>query len=119
MHAVYENTITKGYDLTEILETIEEIFEIILEWAVLIIEITGAAMIIAGFVKALAMKIGKKEGSVHTLLHSLGDAIEFLLAGELLHSISVKDWKQLIVLAGMMGLRYAVTLMIKHHEDKQ
>ncbi len=101
----------------EFLENIEEIFDIVLEWAVLIIEITGAVMIVTGFVKALFMEITKKEGFVHTLLHSLGDAIEFLLAGELLHSIYVKDWKQLIVLGGMMGLRFAVTLMIKHHSE--
>ena len=106
----------KGSDITEILEIIEKYFDIILECVVLFIEITGAIMITIGFIKALMMKLGKKEGCVHVLLHSLGDAIEFLLAGELLHSISVKDWKQLIVLAGMMGLRFAVTLMISHHE---
>ena len=53
-----------------------------------------------------------------TLAQGLAVGLEFKLCSEILKTVIVRDWKEIVTVAGIIGLRAALTFLI-HWEIKE
>ena len=94
------------------LHTIESIFEIIVEYGILILEIIGAALILIAGVKALLALLGGKGDCRLIMGEGIATALSFLLGGEALKTIIAPDWKDIGMTCAILLMRAAMSLLI-------
>lgn len=99
------------------LEFIEKAFEIIVHYSALLLEGAGTAVIILYAVRAAVNLLKKRPVGKKLLYDGAALALEFLLCGEILHTILIQDAMGLLVTGGIMVMRAAMALLI-HYEVK-
>ena len=52
-----------------------------------------------------------RSGHLH-MFQGMATALSFLLVGEILHTIIVREWKDLLMVGGLIALRIALTMLI-------
>ena len=102
----------------EFAEILEEVVEIL----AYVFSCIGIFVIVFGGVKVFVQYIGQKlSPHVHSLKMELAEsmafALEFMMVGEILHTIVAKSTTDLIVLGAIVVLRTILTLVI-HYEIK-
>ena len=91
---------------------IDEIFEVIVEYGILILEIIGAALILIAGARALKTLL-KKEGDCKLVMaEGIVTALSFLLGGEALKTIIAPDWKDIGMTCAVLLMRAAMSLLI-------
>ena len=108
-------------------ESIEEIFGLIVNYAVLISELAGVSVLVVTLIKAFIGWIKKKDGIRLDLAQGIALALEFKLGGELLRTVIVREWEELLILGAVVLLRAAMTFLIqweiriekKHEQEKR
>ena len=120
-----------------IIEFLENVMNNIVQVAILFFEFVGVIVIILSGLKGfynyvqrlvlthLAEKphLGVLTGSPITdmkitLAQGLAVGLEFKLCSEILKTVIVRDWKEIVTVAGIIGLRAALTFLI-HWEIKE
>ena len=92
---------------------LEGIFSWCLELAILVTEVIGAIILVIAFVHGLTMLLRGVRGCRIALAEGISTALLFLMCGEVLNSILVPSWGQLLVLAGTVVVRAAITFLLK------
>ena len=96
---------------------IEEIFQIIVLYGVLILECAGVVTIMYTTMKSIWACI-KHDNQVRLILaKGIALALEFKLGGEVLRTVVVREWSELAILGAVIVLRGALTFLI-HWEIK-
>ncbi|MGM9599149.1 MAG: DUF1622 domain-containing protein [Faecousia sp.] len=96
---------------------IEEYFNIIMQYAILLVEIIGVGVLLFAIGKAL-VGLFKKEPHVRlALAEGIALSLEFKMGGELLRTVVVRQWSELLILGAVILLRAALTFLI-HWEIK-
>ena len=96
---------------------IEEYFNIIMQYAILLVEIIGVGVLLFAIGKAL-VGLFKKEPQVRlALAEGIALSLEFKMGGELLRTVVVRQWSELLILGAVILLRAALTFLI-HWEIK-
>ena len=98
-------------------ESIEEIFGLIVNYAVLLCEFAGVSVLIVTLIKAFLGWIKKKDDIRLYLAQGIALALEFKLGGEVLRTVIVREWNELMILGAIIVLRGALTFLI-HWEIK-
>ena len=98
-------------------ESIEEIFGLIVNYAVLLSELAGVSVLLVTLVKAFIGWIRKTDGIRLDLAQGIALALEFKLGGEVLRTVIVREWSELMILGAIIVLRGALTFLI-HWEIK-
>ena len=98
-------------------ESIEEIFGLIVNYAVLISELAGVSVLVVTLIKAFIGWIRKTDGIRLDLAQGIALALEFKLGGEVLRTVIVREWSELMILGAIIVLRGALTFLI-HWEIK-
>ena len=98
-------------------ESIEEIFGLIVNYAVLLCEFAGVSVLIVTLIKAFLGWIKKKDDIRLYLAQGIALALEFKLGSEVLRSVLVRSLDELIVLGAVVVLRAAITFLL-HWEIK-
>ena len=93
-------------------ETIEHIFEIIVNYSILLAEFAGVLILIVTIVKALIGWIKHDEKIRLFLAQGIALALEFKLGGEVLRTVIVRQWSELMILGAIILLRGALTFLI-------
>lgn len=111
-YAIFENFI-HGY---------EDILELIASISVITLELIGILIVIIGAGKAIALNASKFVSKHHRnikidLANSLALGLEFKMGAEIIKTVIVRDLQELIVLAFIIALRAALTVLI-HWEIK-
>ena len=88
-----------------IIEFLENVMNNIVQVAILFFEFVGVIVR-----RVPDMKI--------TLAQGLAVGLEFKLCSEILKTVIVRDWKEIVTVAGIIGLRAALTFLI-HWEIKE
>ena len=101
--------------LKHVLHTVVEFGIIILEaFGFIILAITAIRRFIGYFKKVPEVELKFTKG--------IALALEFLLCGEVLHTILVQEWREVIVLGAGILLHVVLSVLIhwemKHHEEK-
>ena len=102
----------------DILEVLHSIMGYLVEVAILVFEFIGVGVIIYSGLKGFLFYITKNPKMKLTLAQGLAIGLEFKLGSEILKTVVVRDWQEIITVAGIIALRAALTFLI-HWEIKE
>ena len=100
------------------MEMVEQIFSTVVQIAQLFLEVAGLIILVMGGVKCF---IGYLKGEKYVRLElavQISLALEFLMAGEILHTIVAEDLNELIILGAIIVFR-AILTWENGHELKE
>ena len=97
---------------------IEDIFVEIVNYIILLSELAGVTILVYTLAKSFISWVRKKEGVRLYLARGIALALEFKLGGEVLRTVIVREWDELIILGAIILLRGALTFLI-HWEIKK
>lgn len=104
-------------------EMIENIFVEIVNYAILLSELAGVAVLVTTLIRAFIGWIRKKDDIRLFLAQGIALALEFKLGGEVLRTVIVREWSELMILGAIILLRGALTFLIhweiKNEEKRQ
>lgn len=108
-------------------DKILEIFDIGVFYIILLIELIGIGVLVFTVLKALISLIRRHERVRLDLAEGIALSLEFKLGGELLRTVVVREWKELLILGAIVLLRAAMTFLIqweiriekKHAEERR
>ena len=98
--------------MKEIYEAIEGGFNWIIEYAILLIEFIGVAILVWAVIRSVAGVLKKKDNVRLTLAEGIALSLEFKMGGELLRTVIVREWQELLILGAVILLRAALTFLI-------
>ena len=99
-------------------KVIASVFATLVEYGILLMELIGVALILYAAGRCLVKLFdGKSQHLSLELARGLGLALEFLLCGEIMHTIVVDDTGELIIVGAIVLMRIAMTVLI-HWETK-
>ncbi len=100
-----------------LLDYIEYIFQIIVQYGILFLECAGVAILLTTAAKSALGCIRKDPGVRLMLAQGIALSLEFKLGGEVLRTVIVREWSELAILGAVIVLRGALTFLI-HWEIK-
>ena len=100
-----------------LLHQIEAIFQLIVQYGVLLLESAGVAVLLITAVKSIIGYAKRKPHIRLSLAQGISLALEFKLGGEVLRTVLVRELSELMVLGLVILLRGALTFII-HWEIK-
>lgn len=111
----------------ETYEKILEIFDIGVFYIILLIELIGIGVLVYTVFKTLIGLFRKHERVRLDLAEGIALSLEFKLGGELLRTVIVRQWEELLILGAIVLLRAAMTFLIqweiriekKHAEEER
>ncbi len=99
--------------MEKLLEFLEHNFTILVEYLILIIEFVGVAVLLWTVLKGVVELI-KKDGSMRLhLVEGIALSLEFKMGGELLRTVIVRQWDEILLLGAIILLRAALTFLIQ------
>ena len=101
-----------------IIEFQENVMNNIVQVAILFFEFVGVIVIILSGLKGFYNYVRRVPDMKITLAQGLAVGLEFKLCSEILKTVIVRDWKEIVTVAGIIGLRAALTFLI-HWEIKE
>lgn len=90
---------------------------VIVSLAILLCDMIGVMVLMITVVKGVWTYFQRERHVKLMLAHGMALALEFKLVGEILRTITVRDWNELAILGTIIALRGAITLLI-HWEIK-
>ena len=98
------------------MEAIEHFLEDVVHFAaqigITLTEMAGIAILLITVVKAIIGYFRKSEHLRLDLAEGIALALEFKLGGEVLRTVIVREWTELLILGAIIALRGALTLLI-------
>jgi len=101
----------------ETLNFVGEIELIVIRIAIIICDMIGVLILMTTVVKSVYNYFHRDRHVKLMLAQGIALALEFKLAGEVLRTVTVREWNELVVLGTIIVLRGAITLLI-HWEIK-
>ena len=101
--------------MEQALEVVEKYFELIIQWGVLLCEVIGVVMILLTAVRGVIAWIRKDPHARLIAAEGIAIALTFKMGGEVLRSVIVREWQELMILGAIILLR-AVMAVIIHFE---
>ncbi|MBO5525300.1 MAG: DUF1622 domain-containing protein [Clostridia bacterium] len=92
---------------------IEKYFEIIVKYLILFIELIGIIVLIYAVISAIVGLIARQEHVRLKLAEGIALSLEFKMGGELLRTVIVREWNELLILGAVIFLRAALTFLIQ------
>lgn len=94
------------------MEALSEILFSVTEGIILFFEFIGViVMLWTGLIGIINYVRKSRLGHLH-MFQGMATALGFLLVGEILHTITVREWKDLLMVGGLIALRIALTMLI-------
>lgn len=97
---------------------LENVLQYIVEAAILFFEFVGVTIIIISGVKGFIYYIKRRPDMKLTLAQGLAIGLEFKLCSEILKTVIVREFSEILTVAGIIALRAALTFLI-HWEIKE
>lgn len=104
------------------MEYMEGVLEYILEnvanIAILVFEFIGVSIIIYSGIRSFWKYLRHSHDTKIYLAKGLAMGLEFKMGSEILRTVVVREWKEILLVAGIIALRASLTFLI-HWEIKQ
>ena len=97
----------------EVFEIISEYFDLVVNYLILVVEFIGIVILIYAIVSAVIGLIRRREHVRLKLAEGIALALEFKMGGELLRTVIVREWNELLILGAIILLRAALTFLIQ------
>ncbi len=96
----------------EILTMLTALFDYVVEYCILLIELIGVGVLLWSVLRALISLLRRKKMLRLELAEGIALALEFKMGGELLRTVIVREWTELLILGAVIALRAALTFLI-------
>lgn len=97
----------------------EEVFTVLVRYAILLLEFIGVAIILWTVFRCLYCAVTRTPQNLKLLLaHGIAFGLEFKLGGEVLRTILAESFEEIAMIACVIALRAALTFLL-HWEVKQ
>ena len=101
-------------------QQIEQIFQMAVRWAILILEAFGAGVILVNTFRAIVQMVQKsRKASRLTLFEGIASGLTFLLSSEVLKTIIAPDWNDVGITCAVLVMRAGVTVLIRWEEKQE
>ena len=97
---------------------LNQILDYAVECGILLFEYIGVGIIIWTSLMSFYKYVTRKPDVRIYLAKGLAMGLEFKLGSEILRTVIVREWKEIAIVAGIIGLRAALTFLI-HWEIKE
>lgn len=101
-----------------VLDVLHDVMNVVVNIAILIFEFIGIGVIICSGIKGFVYYIRKNPNVKLTLAHGLEIGLEFKLGSEILKTVIVREWEEILTVGAIIALRAALTFLI-HWEIKE
>ena len=91
---------------------IESVFEDIVRFCILLIELAGVGVILSSMVRGVIDFIRKRDETSIRLARGIMLGLEFKIGSEVLRSVIVTGWSELGKLAAIIALRCLITMLL-------
>lgn len=97
----------------------EEMLTEIVNASILILELMGVCVIVVSGIQGFFNYVRRLPGMKLTLAKGLAVGLEFKMGSEILRTVIVREWEEIIVVAGIIGLRASLNFLIhwEIHEE--
>lgn len=93
-------------------ELVTQYFEIVIKWSILLCEIIGVLMIVMTAIRGVIAWIMKKTNARLIAAEGIAVALTFKLGGEVMRSVIVREWSELLILGAVVLLRAVMAILI-------
>lgn len=94
-------------------DVVSDYFDVIVEFLILLVEFIGIVILIYAIISAV-IGLFKRQPHVRLkLAEGIALALEFKMGGELLRTVIVREWNELLILGAIILLRAALTFLIQ------
>ena len=97
----------------EFFKSVSEVFDLIVNYLVLFVELIGIVILIYTVVLAVIGLIKRQPHTRLKLAEGIALSLEFKMGGELLRTVIVREWNELLILGAISLLRAALTFLIQ------
>ena len=99
--------------MQQVYDVISKYFDLIVEYLILLVEFVGIVILVYAIVSAV-IGLFKRQPHVRLkLAEGIALALEFKMGGELLRTVIVREWNELLILGAIILLRAALTFLIQ------
>lgn len=98
--------------MEETLKIVQQYFELIIEWSVLLCEAIGVIMIVLTTIRGVIAWIRKDSHARLIAAEGIAIALTFKMGGEVLRTVIVREWQELLILGAIVLLRVIMALII-------
>lgn len=99
--------------MENLLNVLEDNFTILVEYLILFVEFVGVLVVVGAIVKGIIDAIRKDEHMRLNLVEGIALAMSFKIGGELLRTVVVRNWDEILLLGAVILLRAALTFYIQ------
>lgn len=92
---------------------IEGYFDIVVNYLILIIELVGVVILCYAIFSAILGLVKRQKHVRLKLAEGIALALEFKMGGELLRTVIVREWNELLILGAIILLRAALAFLIQ------
>lgn len=96
-----------------VFRSIEGYFDIIVNYLILLIEFIGVAILCYAIIAAVIGLFKRQKHVRLKLAEGIALSLEFKMGGELLRTVIVRKWDELLILGSIILLRAALTFLIQ------
>lgn len=94
-------------------QTAENIFDIIIRYSIILVELVGVIVLLVAIVKAVIGMIKHNPRTRLDLAEGIALSLEFKMGSELLRTVIVRELDELMILGAVILLRAALTFLIQ------
>ncbi len=98
-------------------ELVEHILTLIIDWTMRITEYIGVIILLVAVIRGLIQHIRRQPDAVTIMGEGMTTSLSFLLAGEILRTVTIGTVYDIAIVAGIIAIRTAIIVLI-HWENK-
>ncbi len=98
--------------MEQILETAKQYFEYGIQWAIMLCEVIGVIMIILTAIRGVVAWVRKNSKARLIAAEGIAIALTFKMGGEVLRTVIVREWQELLILGAIVLLRTIMAFII-------
>lgn len=98
--------------MEEILKIAQEYFEYGIQWAIMLCEVIGVIMIMLTAIRGVIAWLRKDSKARLIAAEGIAIALTFKMGGEVLRTVIVREWQELLILGAIVLLRTIMAFLI-------
>ncbi len=98
--------------MEEVFSVVQQYFTYIIEWAVMLCEVIGVIMIVLTAIRGVIAWLRKDPQARLIAAEGIAIALTFKMGGEVLRTVIVREWQELLVLGAIVLLRTIMSFII-------
>ena len=99
--------------MRKVYEVISEYFDLIVQYLILLVEFVGIVILVYAIVSSIIGLVKRQQHVRLKLAEGIALSLEFKMGGELLRTVIVREWTELLIRGAIILLRAALTFLIQ------